>query len=702
MPPRTHALFRLAARLALAAALAAAVGCASVPPSEAHRPEVHHEQTHAAHAEAAQAEAQSRSGAKVLATVGDTAVLALAAPGFSDLSREERLLAYWLAQAGRAGDAIAWDQGYRHNLAVVRIVRDILSHPQAVPADVLVKVRDYARRLYLNRGMHDATTERKIAPPFTPAELRTAALAAQAAGASLGLSGARLDTTLRALEGPLFDPRLDAVRTDKAPEGGQDPLRASAVNLYAGVGLRDLEGFREAYPLNSRLVKEGGQLLEQVYRAGSAGRRDSPAVPKGLYADRLARAAAALDEAQRHAAGPQREAISRLATYLRSGDPEEFRLAQRVWVSEAFAVDGIVGFIETYAAPRGQKGLWEGFVGFVDQPRTEALRKLASAAQALEDRAPWPEEYRRKSIRTPVVEAVFAASGSGDARPLGFSGANLPNEQAERDRSGSKSLLLAALDDALGAARGLRMTAEFAPTELAADLVRCRSDHRFAFLALHEIAGHAGGATAVQLAGKDPGDVLRENYNTLEVARADLVAHWHATDPLLRDLGLFPDKSCQALYPSFAALEWLTYVAEVPQGDRVEEDHQRGQQLMLWWFTQKQAVATRRAGGKTYLVVPDEGRFHRAAGDLLSVLQTIKSTGDTTLLKGLVEAHAMRLDPALRDEVLARMQALGLPRRVAALPPLLKPVLADGKLADAQLEPVADLDAQILADWADF
>ena len=140
----------------------------------------------------------------------------------------------------------------------------------------------------------------------------------------------------------------------------------------------------------------------------------------------------------------------------------------------------------------------------------------------------------------------------------------------------------------------------------------------------------------------------------------------------------------------------------MPQGDRVEEDHQRGEQLMLWWFTQKQAVALRRTGGKVYLVAADEARFHKAAGDLLSVLQTIKSTGDTTLLKGLVEAHATRLDPSLRDEVLARMQALGLPRRIAPLPPVVKAVTADGKLVDAQAVPVADLDAQMLLDWADF
>ena len=43
--------------------------------------------------------------------------------------------------------------------------------------------------------------------------------------------------------------------TAKSPQGNRDILQASANNFYHGVSLADLKGFKEKYPLNSRLVK---------------------------------------------------------------------------------------------------------------------------------------------------------------------------------------------------------------------------------------------------------------------------------------------------------------------------------------------------------------------------------------------------------------------------------------------------------------
>ena len=49
---------------------------------------------------------------------------------------------------------------------------------------------------------------------------------------------------------------------------GKDILAASANNLYVGVTMADLDGFEERHPLNSRLVKQDGKLVEEVYRVG--------------------------------------------------------------------------------------------------------------------------------------------------------------------------------------------------------------------------------------------------------------------------------------------------------------------------------------------------------------------------------------------------------------------------------------------------
>src|SRR5262249_57910581 len=94
-------------------------------------------------------------------------------------------------------------------------------------------------------------------PRFTASDLRVAALAAQAAGADLGNGTISLELVLRALDAPLFDPRLDPLRTSHAGD-----LPASAVNVYSGVSQKDLRGFHERYPLNSRLVKQNHALVE--------------------------------------------------------------------------------------------------------------------------------------------------------------------------------------------------------------------------------------------------------------------------------------------------------------------------------------------------------------------------------------------------------------------------------------------------------
>ena len=649
--------------------------------------------------------------AQVIATVGDIAVVALDAKEFGQLTRERRLLAYWLSQAGNAGDAIAYDQSYRHNLAIVRLLRAILTHPQAVPPPVLPRLREYARLVYLHHGLHDDATGRKLPAPFSPSELRSAALAAQASGADFGLQkGASLDRFLRELEGPLFDPAIDALRTNKAPPSGQDPLLASAVNFYQGVSLKDLLDFREHYPLNSRLIKEGGRLVEEVYRSGhpagsrQGGARGDAQAPPGLYADRLSRVNAALEQAMRFASGAQLQSLRELHAFFRSGDPERFRTSQREWLKEAQPVDFILGFIESYADPRGQKGLWEGFVGIEDVPRSAALKKLAEAAQAFEDAQPWPAEYKRQGIAVPAAASLVVVAGSGDDRPQAFTGVNLPNENAEREKYGSKSFLLPGYDEAMAQVRALRIARELAPPGLADEMARCRPQHRFTLIALHEIVGHGSGRVSQKLADAhlEPSALLKENYNTLEEARADLVALFHGMDPKVVQLGLMPDASCQASYPQFVADEWLASLAEVPQGDRVEEDHLRAGLLLRWWFADKGAIEEKSIAGKRYLVAADAAKWRAAAGGLLALLQDLKARGDYAQVKSLVDAHATRLDPARRDEVISRIRALGVPSRVLGLSPVIAAVLADGKVMDATLEPVRDLDARILADWSSF
>ena len=93
-----------------------------------------------------------------LVDVSGIAVLALAAPQFANLARDQRLVAHFAARAAAAGDPVAAEQGYRQNLTVIRLLRGILTRPQVVHAAVLGRIRAFARLVYLNHGIHDAET----------------------------------------------------------------------------------------------------------------------------------------------------------------------------------------------------------------------------------------------------------------------------------------------------------------------------------------------------------------------------------------------------------------------------------------------------------------------------------------------------------------------------------------------------------------
>src|SRR5437764_669799 len=80
--------------------------------------------------------------------------------------------------------------------------------------------------------------------------------------------GETLDALLARLRPFFFDPDVDPAVTSKTPPEGADILAASANNLHVGVTMKDLDGFNERYALNSRLVKNNGQLVEEVYRVG--------------------------------------------------------------------------------------------------------------------------------------------------------------------------------------------------------------------------------------------------------------------------------------------------------------------------------------------------------------------------------------------------------------------------------------------------
>jgi dipeptidyl-peptidase-3 len=82
---------------------------------------------------------------------------------------------------------------------------------------------------------------------------------------------------------------------------------------------------------------------------------------------------------------------------------------------------------------------------------------------------------------------------------------------------------------------------------------------------------------------------------------------------------------------------------------------------------------------------------------MLAEVQRIKAQADHAAAAALFEAHGTHFDPSLRDEVLARTDALDLPAYTGFVQPELEPIRdAAGAIVDVRIAYPCDLTAQML------
>jgi dipeptidyl-peptidase-3 len=136
----------------------------------------------------------------------------------------------------------------------------------------------------------------------------------------------------------------------------------------------------------------------------------------------------------------------------------------------------------------------------------------------------------------------------------------------------------------------------------------------------------------------------------------------------------------------------------VRQGTTIEEDHMRNRQMIVrWLLANTDAIDVREREGKTYYVMADAAAFREGVGRLLAEVQRIKSEGDYDAAMALVEEHGTHFDPALRDEVVRRVDRLNLPSYTGFVQPRLEPVIDDdGRIADVRISYPEDLETQML------
>ncbi|HEX9369158.1 MAG TPA: hypothetical protein VF921_21185, partial [Vicinamibacterales bacterium] len=216
---------------------------------------------------------------------------------------------------------------------------------------------------------------------------------------------------------------------------------------------------------------------------------------------------------------------------------------------------------------------------------------------------------------------------------------------------------------------------------------------------MHEVIGHGSGRIAEHLQG-NPQGVLKEQYSALEESRADLVALYFVPDRKLVELGLVDEADradiVRAEYEGYAR-NALVQLRRVREGSQIEEDHMRNRQMIVHWLmANSKAIERRSRGGKTYYVVVDVRAFQEGVGRLLGDVQRIKAEGDYEAARALFETYGVHFDPALRDEVVARVDRLKMPSYTGFVQPRLEAVRdGRGDITDVQISYPLDLTKQM-------
>jgi dipeptidyl-peptidase-3 len=217
---------------------------------------------------------------------------------------------------------------------------------------------------------------------------------------------------------------------------------------------------------------------------------------------------------------------------------------------------------------------------------------------------------------------------------------------------------------------------------------------------MHEVIGHGSGRMAEGVSAS-PQQLLKEQFSAIEESRADLVALYFLPDPKLVELGLVSrDDHAEIVRTEYEyyARNALVQLRRVREGTQIEEDHMRNRHMIVsWLMAHTSAVERRTRDGKTYFVTTDVDAFRDGVARLLAEVQRIKAEGDYDAARTLFETYGVHFDPALRDEVVARVDALQLPSYTGFVMPRLEAKYGgNDEIVDVEISYPLDLERQML------
>src|SRR5690606_6097049 len=326
----------------------------------------------------------------------DVAILRYQIPGFDQLTAKQKELVYYLYEAALAGRDIFYDQNYKYNLKVRKTLEAIVSSYNGDKnSDDYKNFMDYAKRVWFSNGIHHHYASDKFQPEFSKEFFAEAVKKANQADLPL-TEGQTVDQFLTEITPIIFDPNVAPKKIVLDP--GVDVIKASAVNFYEGVTQKEVEAYynkiRKAddpspisYGLNSKMVKENGQLVEKVWKVD------------GMYSPAIEKIVGWLEKAITVAENDaQKAALQKLVEFYKTGDLKTWDDYNVLWVQDTSSVVDVVnGFIEVYQDPLGYRGAFESVVSIKDFEATKRIDAISRQAQWFEDNSPIDDKFKKEN-----------------------------------------------------------------------------------------------------------------------------------------------------------------------------------------------------------------------------------------------------------------------------------------------------------------
>jgi dipeptidyl-peptidase III len=617
----------------------------------------------------------------------DLQILRYQAPGFSQLSLQQKQLAYYLAEAALCGRDMIYDQKSKYGIMLRKTLETVYGTYKGDKTGVdWKKFQDYCGRFWFSNGNHHHYGNEKFIPDCSFEYFSSLVKSSDTAYLPRD-AGETVQAFLTRIQPLIYDLKVEPKLVDLRPN--IDNVASSSVNFYEGVTQKEVDSFYSKYDtkgnapswgLNSKTMKENGQVVEKIWKVG------------GMYSASIEKIVDWLEKAITVAENDQqKKSLQFLVQYYKTGDLATFDQYSIAWINDVNSrIDVVNGFIETYLDAISKKGSFESVVSMKDMEATKRITAIAQKAQWFEDNSPLMPEHKKKNVKGITAKAITVIMQSGDAAPYSSIGINLPNAEWIR-KEGSKSVSLSNIIysyNVAGAKSGL--VDEFAINDtvkqrmktyggLASDLI---TD-------MHECIGHASGQ--INQGVETPDKTLKNYASTLEEARADLVGLYYIMDQKLIDIAVMPNFDvAKAAYDNYMMNGLMTQLSRLKPGDNVEEAHMRNRQTNARWVYEKgkkdKVVEFVKIKGKTYVRINDYQKLRTLFGELLREIQRIKSEGDFEAGKNLVETYGVKVDAALHNEILGRYKKLNVKPYRGFIQPKLVAVMEGEKITDVKIE----------------